>query len=201
MMKRLSVLLTTLLFILTVTPAAFAGIAGTKHDLSISTADNQLCVVCHTPHSGTTNAEAPLWNHALTTATFTMYTSSTLDATMPPDGQMPDGISKLCLSCHDGVTGILDYGGDTNTPPMVGLPAIGLDGLTNDHPVSFTFDTALATADGGLYDPASTPAVAALLYTGKVECASCHDVHDDTNSPFLRMSNANSALCLTCHNK
>ena len=200
-MKRLFVLLATLLFILAVTPASFAAISGTAHDLSLSTTDNQLCVVCHTPHSGTITTDAPLWNHALTTATFTMYTSATLDATMPPDGQMPDGISKLCLSCHDGVTGVLDYGSNTGSGPMLGFPAIGLDGLTNDHPVSFTFDTALATADGELHDPAGTPAVAELLFNGQVECASCHDVHDDTNSPFLRMSNANSDLCLTCHNK
>lgn len=198
-MKKLFVLLATLLIVLAFTSATFAGIAGTRHDLSTSTADNQLCVVCHTPHSGTTTTDAPLWNHALTTQSFTMYSSSTLDATMPGDG--PAGVSKLCLSCHDGVTGILDYGSNTGTSTMVGLPAIGLDDLTNDHPVSFVYDSALATADGSLFDPEATPAVADLLYNGQVECASCHDVHDDTNSPFLRMSNANSALCLTCHDK
>lgn len=31
-----------------------------------------------------------------------------------------------------------------------------------------------------------------------VECASCHDPHTD-RSLFLRISNSNSALCLTCH--
>jgi predicted CXXCH cytochrome family protein len=34
-----------------------------------------------------------------------------------------------------------------------------------------------------------------------VECASCHDPHSDANATFLRMSNAQSAVCLTCHNK
>jgi predicted CXXCH cytochrome family protein len=33
-----------------------------------------------------------------------------------------------------------------------------------------------------------------------VECASCHDPHT-TNSTFLRISNANSAVCLACHIK
>lgn len=43
-------------------------------------------------------------------------------------------------------------------------------------------------------------------YTGQtelepfVECASCHDPHT-TNSTFLRVSNAGSAVCLACHNK
>ncbi len=199
-MKKLFVLLATLLFIMAFIPAAFAAISGTAHDLSTSTSDKQLCVVCHTPHNGSIGVDAPLWNHALTAQNFTMYTSTTLDATMPADGPMPDGISKLCLSCHDGVTGILDYGDNTGSSPMAGDSALGVD-LTNDHPVSFVYDTALATADGDLFDPAATPAVAELLFGGQVECASCHDVHDDTNSPFLRMSNANSSLCLTCHNK
>jgi predicted CXXCH cytochrome family protein len=33
-----------------------------------------------------------------------------------------------------------------------------------------------------------------------VECASCHDPHS-TNATFLRISNDNSAVCLTCHSK
>lgn len=33
-----------------------------------------------------------------------------------------------------------------------------------------------------------------------VECASCHDVHS-SNALFLRVSNANSAVCLACHTK
>ena len=43
-------------------------------------------------------------------------------------------------------------------------------------------------------------------YTGQteaepfVECASCHDPHT-TNQTFLRVSNANSAVCLACHVK
>lgn len=199
-MRKLFVVLGVFLFSLALVPAALAAITGTDHDLSANTGDGQLCVVCHTPHNGATGIAAPLWNHAVTAQNFTMYTSTTLNATMPADGVFPDGISKLCLSCHDGVTGVLDFGGTTGTAGMTGSAAVGTD-LTNDHPVSFTYDTALSTADGELYDPATTPAVATLLFGGNVECASCHDVHDDTNSPFLRMSNANSALCLTCHNK
>jgi len=32
-----------------------------------------------------------------------------------------------------------------------------------------------------------------------VQCGSCHNVHNNTNTPFLRISNVNSALCTTCH--
>jgi predicted CXXCH cytochrome family protein len=34
-----------------------------------------------------------------------------------------------------------------------------------------------------------------------VECGSCHDPHNTANGTFLRISNAASAVCLTCHNK
>ncbi len=53
--------------------------------------------------------------------------------------------------------------------------------------------------------PAAT-GVTNVGYTGQtvaepfVECASCHDPHS-TQSTFLRISNANSAVCLACHVK
>jgi predicted CXXCH cytochrome family protein len=34
-----------------------------------------------------------------------------------------------------------------------------------------------------------------------VECASCHDPHTSAQTTFLRISNSQSAVCLTCHNK
>ena len=36
-----------------------------------------------------------------------------------------------------------------------------------------------------------------------VECASCHDPHEDTARPvsFLRVANSNSDVCLACHIK
>ncbi len=34
-----------------------------------------------------------------------------------------------------------------------------------------------------------------------VECASCHDPHTSANPTFLRISNAQSAVCLACHVK
>ena len=39
------------------------------------------------------------------------------------------------------------------------------------------------------------------LFGGTVQCASCHDPHDNTNAPFLRKTNTASALCSTCHQK
>jgi predicted CXXCH cytochrome family protein len=120
----------------------------------------------------------------------------------------PDASSKLCLSCHDGVTAVDNFGGiTTGTFTITGDANIGTN-LSNDHPVSFTYDLALATADGGLYDPATTNSglggtiSADMLFGGKLQCASCHDVHNSAGIDFLLVkSNAASALCLTCHNK
>ena len=90
---------------------------------------------------------------------------------------------------------------------MTGATLVGTD-LKNDHPVSFTYNTALATADGELFNPSAansgpTSTIDAdLLFSSKVECASCHDVHNTQNiAKLLTVSNADSGLCLTCHDK
>ena len=187
---------------------ASANIVGSVHDFSSLAFTTEICVVCHTPHNADLSvSDAPLWNHEVTTSTFTVYSSGTLDAVV---GQ-PDGVSKLCLSCHDGSVAVDNFGGTTLGTTFVGTlnadAELGTD-LTNDHPVSFIFDAALATSDGELFDPTSTSSGlgstidADMLFAGKVQCASCHDVHDkDENGFLLRKVNTGSALCLTCHDK
>ncbi len=216
--------------VLTAGIANAGSITGTSHDMSSQGyTGGQICVVCHTPHNSDVSVtEAPLWNHDVTTESFTMYSSGTLDSV--PDGQ-PSGISKLCLSCHDGVTAIDSFGGSTGagTATMTitegaGNKAVGgdLSSLTNDHPISITYNTALSVTDPGLHDPSTTTViigeggdksrsgtVASLMLSGdKVQCSSCHDVHNNfvgpsatDDQPFLRVSKAGSKLCLTCHNK
>jgi len=185
---------------------AFAAIAGSDHDFSNDGwSGGEICVVCHTPHNADTSvSDAPLWNHTLTNSVFTLYSSATLDAAV---GQ-PNGISKLCLSCHDGTVALDSFGGNVGGTFMGANSDknLGID-LSNDHPVSFDYNAALAAADGELLDPSATQSGlgstidADMLFSGRMECASCHAVHDPTNDPFLRKSNAGSALCLTCHDK
>lgn len=185
--------------------SSFAGIAGSLHDFSgNSWGSTQLCIYCHTPHNakqtGTPAATIyPLWNHAPTNTSFSVYSSSTLKATT---GQ-PSGHSKLCLSCHDGSVAIDSYGTRTGTNMMTGNPDLGSD-LSNDHPISFTFDAALVSLDAGLNPITSafgSKTIADYLFEGKVECGTCHEPHDGSKSRFLRIANTGSALCLTCHNK
>jgi len=200
-----------LLFVIIMATIAFgsvvyADIIGSAHDFSNETWNQtgEICVVCHAPHPSQTQVnDAPLWNHEITTATFTPYSSSTMDATV---GQ-PDGASKLCLSCHDGTVALDSFNGAAGGQYISGNDLIGTD-LSNDHPVSIVYDSSLASTDGGLFDPSTTSSGLGgtinsdMLFNSKLQCSSCHDVHNSTNiGKLLVKSNSNSALCLTCHNK
>ena len=214
-------------------------ITGTAHDFSTTT--GTICGTCHIPHQDAGINRTLLWNHATTTAAaYTVYSSATLDATVTAlnqsDTTQQTGVafySLACMSCHDGATAnnvvyrVPDEA--TTTPPVasgsfwaIGTATslatdttIGTD-LNNDHPVNFVYDSALVTADGGLYNP-TTPNAAGIgyvrakttgtsgqvtvpiLFNNTVQCATCHNPHNDTTMPYLRATNANSALCLQCH--
>jgi predicted CXXCH cytochrome family protein len=197
------------------------GIRGSDHDFTKllmvnarGSALDEICIFCHTPHGANVDvkADAPLWNHVLSTATYTTYTSDTMK-TVP--GQ-PNGVSKLCLSCHDGTIAIDSYGRNVGSHLMSGVSAtkvIGTD-LTNDHPISFVYDQALAAADDGLRDPTVDtilPGINSaqgiikdvlLDSSSQIQCTSCHDVHNGQGiNKLLKVNNTGSALCLTCHNK
>ncbi len=213
----------------TAAPVPAQTVIGSLHDLSTSSGfSNQVCAFCHTPHTANTDVVAPLWNRFVDlSASFTVYESETMD-TVP--GQPTLTISGVCLGCHDGTVSMVTVNGivgstqhdlvnapgpggtpDTSSWPncrrchgeMYGDPPARWQGtdLTDDHPISMTYPT-----------PAEDPAFQTppdlvkgwndvYLYAGKVECPSCHDVHDPTMRPFLRKSNAGSMLCLTCHIK
>ena len=137
---------------------ALAQIATTRHNLSVSgpgpaiaASESDICLFCHTPHDS--SPVAPLWNRPNPGSSYTPYSSSTAKAS---PGQ-PTGASMLCLSCHDGTVAVDAYGGQAGVIFLGGDLAVGADELTNDHPISFTYDDALATQDGELFPPSSTP--------------------------------------------
>jgi predicted CXXCH cytochrome family protein len=199
---------------------------GSDHDLSAALPTTQrVCVFCHTPHQpeafpvvGKITTD-PLWNHELSAvAAYGIYDSSTFDAgpgnldTISDIGGGEE-VSNLCMSCHDGTIGVGSLYNDPNiavgeeTPSnsgtLIGAISSNADmgsDLSNDHPINFTYDGVLVGQDPELADPTAAP-VSGWLFGGTVQCASCHDVHDDTFLPFLRVSNVDSALCTTCHNK
>ena len=89
---------------------------------------------------------------------------------------------------------------------------IGTD-LSNDHPISMPYPT--VAQDPAFNQPPGTPGSPRVFTNGirtfagdKVECGSCHEPHwgstqEDAKGIVdkLRVSNTQSALCLTCHIK
>lgn len=203
---------------------------------------DQVCVFCHTPHAASQSvAKAPLWNRDTNAAsTYTGYTSLSMDA----DGGAfkvdtakgrPAGPSMLCLSCHDGTIALgnvkvldgrspvsVDMAGTggTNLMPAgsgstTGFTRLIGTNLSNDHPISVTYNDTLATTDGELrrmnasqqhpttgqvgsilgirrpgYKPLLPLAPTGNGGAGQVQCTTCHDPHlydaADPNRKFLR---------------
>jgi len=185
-----------------------ASIMDSKHNLSVSgpgtvksITETEVCIFCHTPHQA--RRDIPyLWNREDTTATFTTYESSTLYANV---GQ-PSGASKLCLSCHDGTIALgavlsraqeIPFAGGIRFLPD-GLAKLGTD-ISDDHPVSFLYDEALAATNGELVSPSLLTGNIKLDSSSLLQCTSCHDPHDDVNGKFLVQPNNYSALCTSCH--
>jgi len=202
----------TIMFVAAFSAVSLGQITGSAHDFQLAAwnSTGEICITCHTPHNAEAVVGSVLWNHDTTLVTdFEVYTSNTLTAT---DVGQPSGISKLCLSCHDGTVGLEDFGGNayaTNTP-ISGDALVGTI-LSNDHPISFDYTTALSTADPGLRNPSvyevgvggntGGTITSQWLNGDQMECSSCHDVHDAGIDFLLRKDNTASALCLTCHNK
>ncbi len=170
-------------------------IKGSPHDLT-AIQGRGTCHYCHTPHGALANT--PIWNHKLSTAVYTIYQSSSMDAKV---GQ-PTGSSKLCLSCHDGTVALThrvgDKGGVSGVFITPGDLNLGTD-LSDDHPISFVYSDALASTDDQIRPASSLPERFRLDRSGEIQCVTCHDAHDNEHGSFLVISNLRSAMCLTCH--
>ncbi len=184
--------------------ASAGSIVGSSHDLSTGT--DGICIYCHVSTAAASDGAAPLWNRKASSETMEMYKSATLDMTI---ASSPGDVSLMCLSCHDGsmaFDSLINNPGVGNSGRVSGVMAIGADGLGNDHPISITYDPAKDTA----FVPATNGKVGDLPlfardgegeHPTQVECSTCHDAHDPSRGNFLRVSNAGSRLCLTCHIK
>jgi len=211
-------------------------LAATSTNTVKAQSETEVCVFCHTPHAASQGMR-PLWNKTPagggSQAVYTLYNSNSLDAAANGVASLdePDGSSKLCLSCHDGTVAIGNVnvlrgktsqsitmsGGVTTMGTSTSATGLGVDtgytrvigtDLSNDHPISFTYDPTRASNDGELFPPTLPNEVATRTTTkrgatvsiignrgpgaenkpvfpledGKMQCATCHDPHirDDT---------------------
>ncbi len=168
----------------------------------------------------------PGWNRFVpATGAYDIYDTRTLDNKV----RTPSPISLLCLSCHDGTMGVdmtvfkpdgwqssedaalhlrLNGGNDLmscgkchdgRVAHSIAIKHIGTD-LTNDHAISMTY-AGLNNNDQDFRTPDSPYGFdnGIKLYDGKVECATCHNVHDPDVTLLLRTRA--DRLCETCHIK
>lgn len=185
--------------------AAPTYIKNTKHNLSnwgpgdIKAQDEtQVCIFCHTPHNAD-SAVVPLWGHKDTEATvFTMASSYYAKPGNAGMGNEPTGISKKCLSCHDGtvaigaltggdiamtdgVTDKLNADGTLKGPHDASHPGYIGSNLSGGHVISFVYsDVPTGPADLKTWGNISTHNQKSMFDRDRrMQCHSCHDPHTD----------------------
>lgn len=211
---------------------------GNKHNLSYANTGvtykasdpndprgRQICIFCHTPHNAVINRG--LWNRQGTSQTFGQYSAYGLhirtDLKTISDYNEPNGSSRLCLGCHDGVTalGAVVRGPNSGTNIAInGNPAMAMDGtnvftrtkITNEHhPISFNYARVQQSISN--YKVVSPGGKVKLDNEGRMQCTTCHDPHQtrDTNLSFWVWDyipvtdppafppSSHDAVCLSCH--
>ena len=189
-------------------PLYSQSILTTVHNLSIDGSNlskeshqSDVCNFCHTHHIK--DAKESQWDKSVAGHNYTLYNSSTIQAS---PGQ-PNGVSLLCLSCHDGTIAkgnliasstYLDFSSGITELPH-GRGTLGTD-LSDDHPVSFTYNSSLSALDGELTEP-TILSDHIKLENEQVQCTTCHDPHQNIYKDFLVLPTQYSELCINCHRK
>ena len=196
MIKTTILFVATILLSLTSLQSNASSITGTPHDLSNrSMGSTETCKFCHIPHNANPNKVSPLWNRIIGETPYKIYTSDSRKT----DENQPTLTSqtRLCLSCHDGSTA-MDVGEGSHM-----IDKSKVISLTTDHPVSVMYANNPVVVAGKFKQATSTKFVDANLqlplYGGNLECGTCHNPHDNQFGSFLRVSNAKSELCFSCH--
>lgn len=100
---------------------------------------------------------------------------------------------------------------NTYSDPYYGTVNSNTKDLSDDHPVSFVFDSSLVLQDPKLKLPDASSKL--KLFNGRLECPTCHNPHEEgggyakgtdeyeINMPFLRVTKDKSQICTDCHIK
>ena len=131
------------------------GIALSAHDFTDDASVSVgLCTFCHTPHRA--QQTKLLWNHTLSSLAYSWSdTTVTTNGTMLPNFDNTwQGVSKNCLSCHDGTVAVGDVAWFDSTPNqnlfsdqhnLPGDPRLitfnnpGTGDMAGNHPVAHPF--------------------------------------------------------------
>lgn len=216
MQMMLVMLLLSAAALLAPTRSWAASMAGTAHDLSSSSTganksatQTNTCVFCHVAHNAQPAVARPLWSHTMTTQNLTWAPTTTVRGTTLPTtitGAALSG-SRACMSCHDGTVALGDLfngTGGTVTGPRVtagklssGPNFINPAAMQTNHPLGVTKPVAVPGFTG--FKTVAPTSAVNYDSAGYVQCGSCHNPHDNTFSPFLRVNNTGGAICVTCH--
>lgn len=177
-----------------------------------------LCSFCHIAHKfkaegGSGTPGELLWNHKLSTAQYTAYSSHYNSmpggSTTPLSNGDTSNPSVLCLSCHDGTVAINENYSDINNAKLGDVMiqeqyTIDPGDIMRTHPINFSYDATLATKDGTIKVPlnitnTNTPSVDAggeirLWNTASVQnsmqCSTCHEPHSSAHLMFRDFTTA-----------
>ena len=142
------------------------GLADSAHDFTQRSSEEVgLCTFCHTPHRA--QQTKLLWNHELSVLTYSWNdtTVTTGGTPLPTFDASWQGVSKNCLSCHDGTVAIGDVAwfdaqadrnldnrrhDDPDDPVLITFANPGTGDLAGNHPVAhpFPFQVQASTYNG-----------------------------------------------------
>jgi predicted CXXCH cytochrome family protein len=199
---------------------------------SVTSGSRRLCSYCHAMHIPKDGIANPLWSRkSVAGQTFGKYDNpSSMDATVYDPGTtdpvFKDNYSSMCLSCHDGSTGIFssskyESGGFPGNTAKVNdeFSFLGTGNLRMDHthPVNFNYNAVQAVVPEELY-PAVDPVSAVWkgstgkngtvvgnlttvrLFNGTMQCSSCHNPHMNNGIGTVLTSDY-ARRCVACHKK
>lgn len=194
--------------------------------------ENEICIFCHTPHGA--SSQSTLWNRPALGQPDTSYplyggqlvikedfpgspAGSQNRSQYKNDGSVtyPNGASRMCMSCHDGVTAVGEVlnGG---TLANLTMSVQGTINLSASHPISFVYDDAVkndinAARGANTYQIPTTPSRAPRDAQSRMQCTTCHEPHLNTQVgtypyPFWRNAGVGAtptddynATCNECH--
>jgi len=207
--------------------AKVINVANSYHNLSTSAPDilglmanpyrsqnvSEICIFCHTPHSGNDpSVSGPLWNRQNPAGPFTMYTSSRTGTAA--GSRSINKESLICLSCHDGTiatNAIINIGPEGPSVPEGADPAyinIVTDGWAGVAPAilgsrigaAMGNDGMVTASSGHLEDdhPISVDMAASITSFGSGVGGEFKTIND-AELAGVRFFNTSYVECSSCH--